>query len=361
MRSFWKRITTWAVGGLEQRITAAGLAFTALIIAIGFAAFLSANNLLFLVLAALMSVLLISGFVNRLLLSGLELEFIPPEHLSARQKALARIIVRNGKRHVPSFSIHLSGTAANGFQGELYFPLLPGNSTCEETVSVLFNKRGLYEDNSFAFSSRFPFGFAERRIRVTLRRSVLVYPAIDPQPGFEDLAQQLTGEITAHFRGRGNDFYRIRPYELNESSRHVDWKATAHTGNLQVREFAREQDHRIEIILDLDAPAGDAFEHAIECCAYLVLHLAARSARVRLRTQSCDAAIPDQGDVYTILKYLALVEPLPGRPAVVPDDEKSFAIVFTTSPDRMQQAGWHRARILDLAALRPAAESSSEA
>ena len=39
-------------------------------------------------------------------------------------------------------------------------------------------------------------------------------------------------------RGRGHDFYRIRPYETLESARHVDWKATAHTRDLQVREYA---------------------------------------------------------------------------------------------------------------------------
>ena len=350
MKYLWKKLRAWISGSIQQRITAAGLAFTILIGMVGAAAFVSANNLLFLVLAALLATLLISGFVNRLLLAGLELEFMLPEHISARQKSLARIVVRNMKHAVPSFSIHLSGTARSGFQGELYFPLLPGNSTAEETVEVVFEKRGLYEENSFSFSSRFPFGFAERRQNVTLRGSVMVYPAVDPQPGFENLLHELTGEIAAHFRGRGSDFYRIRPYEALESSRHVDWKATAHTGELQVREFAREQEHNVEIVLDLDVTAGADFEHAVECCAYLILHLSERGARVRMRTQAFDASIPRQGDVYTILKYLALVAPLPGRPPVVPDDEKSFVLVFTSSPTRMLEAGWDRARMLDLAA-----------
>ena len=352
MKRTWKKLRSWAEGGLEQRITKAGLAFTGVIIMVGVAAFISANNLLFLVLAALLAVLLISGFVNRLLLSGLELEFLLPEHIAARQKTLARIMVRNLKRSVPSFSIHLSGKARSGFQGELYFPLLPGNSVAEEPVEVMFEKRGLYEDKSFSFSSRFPFGFAERRENVTLRGPVLVYPAIDPQPGFENLLQELTGEIASHFRGRGSDFYRIRPYEALESSRHVDWKATAHTGELQVREFAREQEHQVEIVLDLDTEAGPALEHAIECCAYLALHLSGRGTRVRMRTQAFDASIPEQGDVYTILKYLALAAPLPGRPPVVPDDDKPFALVFTSSPGRMLEAGWNRARLLDLRAQR---------
>ena len=75
----------------------------------------------------------------------------------------------------------------------------------------------------------------------------------------------LRGEMQAHYRGRGGEFYRIRPYEPFESARHVDWKATAHTGELQVREFAREQEHLLEIFLDLETPEAlhDWFERAV--------------------------------------------------------------------------------------------------
>ena len=65
--------------------------------------------------------------------------------------------------------------------------VIAGGAVLEEMVDVRFSRRGVYRQNSFAFSTRFPFGFVEKTARVTLRRDVVVYPSIDAQPGFEDL------------------------------------------------------------------------------------------------------------------------------------------------------------------------------
>jgi uncharacterized protein (DUF58 family) len=195
---------------------------------------------------------------------------------------------------------------------------------------VEFHRRGVHKENSFHFSTRFPFGFTERRVQVTLQREVLVYPCLDPQYGFAELFAAVKGELEARQRGRGHDFYRIRPYEVLESARHVDWKATAHTGDLQVREFAREQEQRVQILLDLDVDSKHAawFERAVECCAYLTWMMAQRGGRVRVRTQEFDISLPEEGDVYTILKYLATVLPARGKPMPAPDDDSSYSILF---------------------------------
>ena len=188
----------------------------------------------------------------------------------------------------------------------------------------------------------------ERRAPVTLRRDILVYPCLDPQPGFEELLGALSGEIVAHYRGRGHDFYRIRPYVAFESARHVDWKATAHTGDLQVREFAREEEPLVEIFLDLDTPAPhrEWFERAVDCCAYITWHVVSREARVRFGTQNFGLTVPATGDVYTILKYLAVVSPKTAEPPLGPHEENSFQIVFTGSPERYPVARWRNARVV---------------
>jgi uncharacterized protein (DUF58 family) len=328
--------------GLRQRITRAGLAYFATLLIIALAAFLSANNLLFLILAAMFSTFLISGFISRLGLAGLELDLVLPEHLSARRKVRAGIRLKNLKRFIPSFSIHLAGAAHSGFDATLYFPVIPGGAILEESVELYFAKRGAHRERSFEFSTRFPFGFSERRESVTARHDVIVYPSLDPQPGFEALLLSVSGEMEALQRGRGHDFYRIRPYEALESARHVDWKATAHTGNLQVREFAREQDHRVLIYFDIDVPldAEGWFERAIDCCAFLAFRLAERGAHVRFETQEFDVSLPEEGDIYSILKYLALVAPRRGKAPSSPDDPTSFHIVFSANPSRMSALGW---------------------
>ncbi len=327
-------------------LTRAGLAYTATLMVVMLAAFLSANNLLFLILAAMLSTLLVSRFISRLGIAGMELDLKVPEHISARRKVRAVIRLKNLKPWIPSFSIHLAGAADSGFASILYFPVIPGGASLEEPVDLYFRKRGTQRERSFQFSTRFPFGFADRRELVIAKRDILVYPCLDPQPGFEALLAEVTGELEAQQRGRGHDFYRIRPYEALESARHVDWKATAHTGDLQVREFAREQDHRVLIYLDLETPIELSpayeqwFESAVDCAAFLAFRLAGRGARVRFQTQELDVTLPDETDLYTILKYLASVSPMRGRPAEVPDDPNSFQIVFSVDPARMAALGW---------------------
>src|ERR1051326_1907434 len=325
---WWRGLRTAWTQGLRQQITRSGVAYSAALALVALAAFLSANNLMFLILAAMLSTLLISGFISRLGLAGLELNLMLPEHISARRKVRAGIRLKNLKSWIPSFSIHLAGAAESGFDSILYFPVIPGAALIEESVELYFARRGTQRERSFQFSTRFPFGFAERHEMVTAQHDILVYPCLDPQPGFEALLAAVSGELEAQQRGRGHDFYRIRPYEALESARHVDWKATAHTGDLQVREYAREQERSVLIYLDLDVPFGAEawLESAIECAAFLAYQFSLRETRVRLQTQEFDVTIPEPGDIYTILKYLALVSPMRGKLAQGPDDAASFQI-----------------------------------
>jgi uncharacterized protein (DUF58 family) len=215
-------------------------------------------------------------------------------------------------------------------------------------VEVRFARRGAYRQNSFVCSTRFPFGFLEKSTLVTLRREVVVYPSLEPQPGFEELLSAIGGEIESHFQGLGTDFYRIRPYEAFESARRLDWKASAHVGDLQVREYAREQERTVEIFLDRDVPPGleEWFEKAVECCAFLVWRLSQEGAGVRFRSQQYEVRLPEQTDVYTILKYLALVYPQQEKHPESPADETSFQIVLSATPQRFTDVGWTPARAL---------------
>jgi uncharacterized protein (DUF58 family) len=342
LRQWWAQLKNSWSKGLRQRITRAGLIYAGALGIIAAGAFASANNLLFLILAAMLSTWLVSGFISRLGLAGLELDLILPQHISARRKVRAAIRLKNLKHWVPSFSIHLAGASEGGFGSMLYFPVIPGGAVLEEPVDLYFDRRGAQRDRTFQFSTRFPFGFSERRERVTARHDVVVYPCLDPQPGFEALLASVSGEMEALQRGRGHDFYRIRPYEALESARHVDWKATAHTGDLQVREFAREQDHRVVIYFDLDTPFEHEawFESAVDCAAFLAFRLADRGTHVRFQTQEFDLSMPGEGDIYTILKYLALVSPRRGKTPAAPDDPASFHVVFSANVQRMLALGW---------------------
>jgi uncharacterized protein (DUF58 family) len=344
-RALWKRrfesARRYLSGGVRQQVTLFGLIYSLAIVLVGTAAFLSGNNLVFLILSILFAAMLVSGFISRLSLAALRLEFFLPEHIAARRPVACRIAIENEKWLMPSFSIHLSRidpVVERKFESIVYLPVIPAKSKVEAPLELLFPKRGTQQNNQFLFSTRFPFGFTERRIEVDVKHDILIYPCLDPQPGFDDLLATLEGEIESHFRGIGDDFYLIRPYVLEDSARFVDWKASAHTGELQVREFARNQDREVELLLDLNVPHGlaDWFEHAIDCAAFLSWRLALDGIRVRLRTQDADLRAPDEADVYAILKYLALASPAFSKLPGIVHDPRRFQIILSAQPARFQ-------------------------
>jgi hypothetical protein len=134
----------------------------------------------------------------------------------------------------------------------------------------------------------------------------------------------------------------------------LDWKATAHAGSLQVREFAREHEQVVEMFLDRGV-ARDLdpwFEHAVDCCAFLIWRLTNQGVAVHFRSNGYALRQPEEGDVYSLLKYLALVYPQVAAGPEPPLDESSFHVVFTASPEKFLEAGWTAARILSPKTLR---------
>ena len=326
-----------------------GLLFFLALALVGTAALVSANNLLFLIVAAMLATLLISGLVSRLMLAGLELELVLPEHIAAKRPTTAGLRLRNNKRLIPSFSIHLRAAGSNPITEQaLYFAVLPGRTTTEGAVTAFFPRRGAHKDNLFLLVTRFPFGFLEKVARLPLRKETVVYPCLDPQPGFEKLLQGILGEIAQNRRGAGADLYRIRPYIATENARHVDWKTSAHTGSLQVREFASEELGPVEIMLDRAGHPPEAwFENAVACCAYLVWELTDQHRPVTLRSQGFEA----RDDRYAMLRFLALTEPVAGARPLPTQDDAAFQILFSALPDAADLAG--ECLVVGLDDLRP--------
>jgi uncharacterized protein (DUF58 family) len=334
---------------IRYRITRGGLTFTAALLLVALAAALSANNLLFLIAAAMLATLMVSSFVSRLSLAGLQVDLLLPEHICARRSTAARIRLRNLKWIMPSVSIQISGEPLNGVESILrepiYYPILPGRSAIEEETEVLFPRRGEHGDNLFIFTTRFPFGFIEKNISVALKRDTLVYPAIEARPEWEPLAAAIRGELEAQAPGGEHDFYRIRPYVSSESARHLDWKSTARTGELQIREFAREQRQTLEIILDRRIGAGQEawFEEAVECCAYLVWEFQANPLVVR--SQRFVGRVPEDSDIYDILRFLAVTAPDSGLVSEPAIDEPSVQVLLSADPQSMVSNGWRPAHV----------------
>src|ERR1700693_2605294 len=107
---------------MRYRITRGGVVFTIALLLIAGAAALTANNLLFLIAAAMLATLLGSGFVSRLSLAGLQVDLLLPQHISARRPTPAQIRLRNLKWIMPSVSIQISGAPVDGRESILATP-----------------------------------------------------------------------------------------------------------------------------------------------------------------------------------------------------------------------------------------------
>ena len=181
-------------------------------------------------------------------------------------------------------------------------------------------------------STKFPFSFLSKTRRVPLSREVIVYPAVQPTDEMFHILPMITGEFESFVAGRGYDLYRIREYLPEDSARHVDWKATAKTGALKVREFTREDEQKLRIVFDNPAPSQvnpERYERFVALAASIGWHFAGENTELSFVG---DEALKGQ-DIYGFLGYLALIEPrshaslLESLP--VTDD---YNVIFTARP-----------------------------
>src|ERR1041385_5018553 len=105
MRKRWGQMRAVLARRIRYKVTRGGLLFTLAILIVGLAAVVSANNLLFLIVATMLATLLVSGLVSRLCLAALELDFLAPEHVPAGRSVPGRLYVRNQKWLRASFSL----------------------------------------------------------------------------------------------------------------------------------------------------------------------------------------------------------------------------------------------------------------
>ena len=79
-------------------VTKAGVIYVLVTLVIGIAELNTGNNLLYIVVAAMLSAILVSGLVSALVLRSLELEVRLPEHVFAGRPVVGRIVLRNPRR-----------------------------------------------------------------------------------------------------------------------------------------------------------------------------------------------------------------------------------------------------------------------
>jgi uncharacterized protein (DUF58 family) len=351
----------WLKYQVDYRLTRDGIIYLAAVFILILAAVNTGNNLLFLILACMLGGILISGVLSRVVLTGIDLKFDLPEHIFAEQPVLAEMELRNEKQGWPSFSLLVvgqsklkgAGAAAEILTRPVFFPYIPRQSASRQKVELRFPRRGAYRQDAFGIRTRFPFGFFEKTRQVNSDAEIVVYPRVEPTDQFYEVLPLLSGEMASFFRGRGHELHSLRDYQSTDSARFVDWKVTAKSGRMMVREFAREDERRVMLVLDpfLGPPRADLgelaaaehterFERAVSMAACIAWHFHEIRSVIQFRTDRLATPIAPAGEIiYDALRELALIQPETSATggAFLDDlvnDHEIFKIIITARAQR---------------------------
>lgn len=294
-------------------LTTEGLYFLLFTLAVGIAAINTGNNLFYLLLAMLLSIILMSGIAAESCLRRLEFHRHLPDLLFVDEPATATLVVKNGKSWLPSFSLKLFDVneGADIARGVVVPQLLPGSSRLL-SYPLVATRRGRLRLDGIRVFTAFPFGLFLKKAYYPVEGMLLVCPR--PKPLTDDVLNELQvagQEHAIHRRGYGNELYNIRQYHAGDDSRNIHWVTTARTAKLMVRETEAENHRRAAIQLSLLAPDSHdhVFEEAVAFTASLVHHLAARGYHLKLTAGSASSSF-GQGETHllALLRILALCE-----------------------------------------------------
>jgi hypothetical protein len=126
-----------------------------------------------------------------------------------------------------------------------------------------------------------PFGLTTRLADIGASSEILVRPRVERLAGrrVHGFGTGSEGEVPFMVALHGEDDASVREYRDGDDLRRVHWRATAHTGELMVRQEDRPARRRAVIVLDPRATAHSApgptstFEWAVSAVASLLAHL----------------------------------------------------------------------------------------
>jgi uncharacterized protein (DUF58 family) len=346
---------------LPFEFTVGGALVLGLIVIVGFAAWNTGNNLLFLVLSFLVGSLMVAFAAGGACLKKLDVKMRFPETIFAGEPTPIIVSLHNRKWLFPTLSVIAEVRGREREKSALfeevrkiipekwadkftrppivkhtldYFVFVPRRGEVENKAEHVFARRGRFVIRDFELSTRFPFGFFRHRRRLSAQAALIyVFPKIVPiEEELGELPLEV-GKLVANKRGMGQDLLALRDYQPMDDMRRVDWKATARSRRLIVREFSAEDDKRVTVALDTRVPKplkpktlreqldderkasklprdDDRFESGASRAASLLSFFTAEQAEIRLAIdEDCGDYGVGREHLYECLRRLAIAQP----------------------------------------------------
>ncbi|WP_305042122.1 DUF58 domain-containing protein [Geoalkalibacter sp.] len=233
---------------------------------LGLAAVNTGNNLIYLMVAGLLALLIVSGFLGHANLRRLEVRLSLPEEIHAGMPTTAGLRLTNRRRRLPLVLLSL----ADGPERAEFTFIAPG-ATDEQPLTLSFARRGRQRLAGLTLSSPFPVGFFERRAWLPLAREVIVLPRPlpCPVPATADGGREA-GEDRSRRRGQEGDLLALSDYRGGEPLKLIHWKQSARQDRMKVKHLAANRARPLWIRLE-DCPGAD-LEERLTQATYLVHH-----------------------------------------------------------------------------------------
>lgn len=283
----------WNDQRLRLTLTRLGMEYLAVLSLMGFFALNSGNNLLYLVFSLMMGLFLVSGWVSRRAIQGLELQNIEEGNLFARVRGGIRIRFKDHHpQRIRGLEVSLELEGARGEPG-----FYAGGQRRDPAALVVLparpDLRGWHPVHHLEMRTRFPFGFLEKAWRFPVEKSVLVLP----HPRATLLRRDPEGDVKAFLPAQGfSSPEGARPFRTGDPLSQVHWKRTAQRGIPWVRTFEGEETAGLRLRLDVRSwLPGAAFEKELECLSGAILQARLQKLDVFLDIQTFDGKTEHSG------------------------------------------------------------------
>lgn len=302
----------------QLRFTREGRVFVLVTLGVGAAAVNTGNNLLYLVLGMLLSLIVLSGVLSELVLRGVRVERRLPRRAFAGTPALVELVVHNEKRRVPSFSIEAEDVAPSEVTDRRCYYLKVGPGAQQAAAYQRTPaRRGILSFFEVVLRTRYPFGLFEKARFVELPGELVVYPALAPRARTDAHGGRAGPDVPTAQRGPGTEVAGLRDHREGDEARAIHWRRSASLGREVVRERTRDVARRLTLVIDERRPsdAADAWSARFEVAISEVASTAARAleegaaVEVVARSGASPLVLPGQPPD-PVWRFLALLEPL---------------------------------------------------
>ena len=243
---------------------------------LGFAAVNTGNNLLFLVVSALLGFMAVTGVFGWLNIRQLRLDVAFPDEIYSSTETIVTLKLHN-RRLLPSFLIRvdLFGTHAD-------CPVVERGESLPIPLVATFNGRGEKQAGVCRVSSIFPVNFFVRFKTYHLDSRFVIFPRLLPTSIADVTGTGREGGAESFRSGMEGDLLKIGNYTGTEPRKLIHWRVSAKHDLLKVKGMSAMAAE--PVILDLATVPGAGVEERLSRAAYLVNRLmwARRAGGLRL-------------------------------------------------------------------------------